>query len=258
MHTSPRTRPISSSPILIGLLSGCMVIASFDCAENTDVTVTMANPPPFLEEVGPVGDENLLHNIEIQNLNDERLGRIHDLGVDLENGRIIEVLVETDVGLFTSGRIVAVPPQALLPDLIHQVYRLNMSKATFAAIPTIHLEEWTAEGRSNRVAAAYRYFDQKPYFVERGTIIVGPNIHHLSMLGYVDLSSRILGLPVRNLDHEILGKVATMSVDLLRGRIISVTVEDGKTKHVASPMVLPFNATRDGLILDYRKQGYSD
>ncbi len=47
----------------------------------------------------PIGAERKVvsfTNIQIKNFDGESLGRITDLGIDLVNGRIVEVLVQTD------------------------------------------------------------------------------------------------------------------------------------------------------------------
>lgn len=206
-----------------------------------------------LENVGSVLKYRRMQNIEIRNLRDERLEHIQDLGIDLENGRIIEVLVESDEGLFTSGRIVAVPPLAFLPDPINRIYRLNISRAAFATAPEVDMERWTAADRSNRIAAAYRYFGWEPYFIERGTIMEREGVCPKSMLDYVERSSGIVDLPVTNLQHQYLGKVWNMRFSILSGRVLSVVViapGDSKTKSVTPSMALRFNDKRDGLLLD--------
>ena len=48
--------------------------------------------------------------IEVKHLPDETRSQIFDPGIDLINGRIVEVLVESDRSLGVDGKIVAVPP----------------------------------------------------------------------------------------------------------------------------------------------------
>src|SRR4051812_20755022 len=74
----------------------------------------------------PLGTEKTLavfNNILVRNLQDEPLGRISDLGIDLVNGRIVVVLIVTDESLTVARKIVAVPPGALIPDAANHVYR---------------------------------------------------------------------------------------------------------------------------------------
>jgi len=154
------------SPLLTCLLSACVVVTIQDCAGN--LTPDTSTPSAAsLQAIGPVLDFHNFHTIAVRNLRDEPLGRIHDLGIDLKNGRIIEVLVESKEGLFTSGKTVAVPPLALLPDPVDLIYRLNISQEAFAAAPAINLASWNNADRNNRVAAAYRYFGRNPILWSR-------------------------------------------------------------------------------------------
>ena len=68
-------------------------------------------------------------NMQIENLQGQKLGRVYDLGIDLVNGRIITVQVVSGQFLGMGGKVVGVPPLALVQDkLNHQILRLDMSK----------------------------------------------------------------------------------------------------------------------------------
>ncbi len=200
-------------------------------------------------------------NIQVQNFQDESLGRMTDLGIDLTNGRIVEVLVVSDHTLGNDGKIVAVPPLALVPDQLGEVYRLDVSTDVFKAAPGIDLSKWTDAGRSDRVAAAYRLFGLEPYFLEEGATASTTDKWHKVPLGYVERSSKMLDLPVGNLQNQPFGKVWSMTLDIARGRILSVIVlapGNFKTKSVIPATALSFNPTRDALLLDDTKIEYRD
>jgi hypothetical protein len=91
------------------LSRSCQVFMSLGWAGNPSPARSTVDAAP-LEKVSPIRDYRLLHSIEVRNLQDERLQSIQDLGIDLDNGQIIEVLVEINQGLFTRGKTVAVPP----------------------------------------------------------------------------------------------------------------------------------------------------
>jgi hypothetical protein len=68
-------------------------------------------------------------------------------------------------------------------------------------------------------------------------------------------------MPVANLQNEPFGKVSSINLDILRGRILSVIVlapGNFKTRSVIPAMALSFNAGRDGLLLDDTKLEYAD
>ena len=55
-----------------------------------------AQPEPSHERLGVEKKLYAISDIEIKNFQDESLGRVVDLGIDLINGRVVEVLVESD------------------------------------------------------------------------------------------------------------------------------------------------------------------
>jgi len=223
---------------------------------------TWAEPAPARDvHVGaekPVAEFN---HIRIKNFQDESLGRVVDLGIDLVNGRIVEVLVESDSSLGVEGKIVAVPPLALMPDPLNEVYRLNASTDEFKSAAAIDLSQWLDAGRSDRIAAAYRLFGQDPYFLEEGDMASKTAPRPKVSLGYVERSSKIVNLPVGNLQNESFGKVWSMALDIPKGRILNVIVlapGNFKTKSIIPAMALSFNAARDALLLDDTKIEYGD
>lgn len=201
-------------------------------------------------------------HILIKNFQDESLGRIHDLGIDLINGRIVEVLVECDSSVSGGGKkIVAVPPLALVPDQLNEVYRLNVSSEVFKTAPAIDLKQWDDAGRSDRVAAAYYLFGQEPYFLEEGAAPSKTAQRPKVSLGYVERTVKILDLPVGNLQDQKFGKVWSLTLDIPTGRILNVIVlapGNFKTKSIIPAMALSFNAKRDGLLLDDTKMEFAD
>jgi sporulation protein YlmC with PRC-barrel domain len=229
----------------------------------TGVTLsTWAEPAPARDvHVGAEKTVFEFNHIRIKNFQDESLGRIVDLGIDLVNGRIVEVLVQSDSSLGVDGKIVAVPPLALTSDPLNEVYRLNVSTDVFKSAPAIDLSQWLDAGRSDRVAAAYRVFGREPYFLEDGDTASTTAQRPKVSLGYVERSSKIVNLPVGNLQNEQFGKVWSMTLDIPKGRILNVVVlapGNFKTKSIIPAMALSFNATRDALLLDDTKIEYGD
>lgn len=222
---------------------------------------TSAQPEPSHVRLGAEKPVLFFTNIQIKNFQDESLGRMTDLGVDLVNGRIVEVLVKTDHSLDVGEKIVAVPPSALTADQLNAVYRLDMSAEAFKTAPAIDLSKWNEAGRSDRVAAAYHLFGQDPYFLEEGVAASTTDKRPKVPLGYVERSSKIFDLPVGNLQGEKFGKVWSLTLDIIQGRILSVIVlapGNFKTKSVIPATALSFNGTRDGLLLDDSKVEYRD
>lgn len=224
----------------------------------------LAQSDPDRGRVGPVGKEkaiSLYNRIEIRNFQDEVLGRIDDLSLDLVNGRIVGVLVVSDSSLGVGDKVVSVPPLAFYPDGVNEVLRLNVSTEDFKAAPAVDLENWVSSGHSDRVAAYYYYFGQDPYFLEEGdkasVLASRPKV----ALGYIERVNAILDLPVGNFQGVKFGKVWSLTLDIAKGRILNVIIlapGNFKTKSIVPAMALSFNSTRDGLLIDDTKSEFAD
>ncbi len=212
----------------------------------------------------PMGREKTANEYiqyEIRNLQNEKLGQVTDLGIDLIYGRIVEVLVESDGSLNVGRKIVAVPPLALIPDPVEKIYRLNISTEAFKTAAAIDVTKWEDAGRSERVADAYRLFGQVPYFLEEGDTASKTASRPKVLLGYVERCNKLLGMPVGNSQKEEFGNVWSMTLDIPKARILNVIVlapGNFKTKSIIPAMALSFNDRRDALLLDDTKAEYAD
>ena len=238
------------------LLVGAVIAATFSLSSWAQAPAG-ATPKPM----GAEKPENFFIQYEVKNLQNEKLGHVTDLGIDLIYGRIVEVLVESDSSLGVGNKIVAVPPLALVADPTEKVYRLNVSTEVFKSAEAIEVTKWEDAGRSERVAAAYRVFGQKPYFLEEGETASTTARRPKVLLGYVERCNKLLDMPVGNYQNEEFGKVWSMTLDIPKGRILNVIIlapGNFKTKSIVPAMALSFNAKRDALLLDDTKPEYAD
>jgi sporulation protein YlmC with PRC-barrel domain len=206
-------------------------------------------PTPLGAEKTPIS----FVQIEIKNHQDETLGQIVDLGIDLINGRVVVVLVKSDSSLEVDNKIVAVPPGALTRDPDARIYRLNASRELFRTAAAIDLSTWEDFGRSDRVAAAYGLFGQRTYFLHDGLTAAAPEERARASLGHVERCNKLIGMPVGNFQGKQFGKIWTMNMDILKGRIAGVIVlapGNFQTKSVIPARAFEFNDKRDALLLD--------
>ncbi len=235
-------------------LCGALLVCAFSlpaAAQNDPSPTPLGREKPFDE----------FNKIEIVNFQDEPLGRIRDLAIDLVNGRIVEVLVTADSSLGVGRKIVAVPPTCFFPDILNRVYRLNVSTDAFKDAPSIDLAEWQDHNRAERIAEAYARFGQEPYFLVPGATASATADRPLVPLGYVERSVKIVDLPVGNFQGDKFGKVWSLSFDIPKGRIVNVIVMapgNFKTKSIIPATALSFNKERDELLIDDTKLEYAD
>ena len=101
----------------------------------------------------------------VNNYQNERLGKVEDLAVDVESGRIVQVILSTGGFLGMGYTLTAVPPGALHHDAANKVLHLNASKAKLAAALKFDTSKWDKDTQSNRVTEVYGYYGERPYFV---------------------------------------------------------------------------------------------
>ena len=104
----------------------------------------------------------------VKNNQDEKLGKVENLAVDLESGRIVQVIISSGGFLGMSETLTPVPPSALHHDMGEKVLHLDVSMEKFNAAPKCDTAKWDEDTQSNRVSEVYSYYGQQPYFVRDG------------------------------------------------------------------------------------------
>lgn len=204
--------------------------------------------------LGRVEKASDLIGMEVQNYEGEKLGKVDDLAVDLETGRIVQVLMSTGGFLGMYAMLVPVPPGALQQDAARNVLHLKADKAKLKAAPWYGMSEWVDLGQSNQVAEIYRYHGQQPYFTAAYQPALGPD--PTARLGYVQRTTKLLGVTVKNVQKEKLGKVENVMMDLSAGRVVAVILKSGGSFGVGEalcavpPAAFQFNSEQKYLQLD--------
>jgi sporulation protein YlmC with PRC-barrel domain len=219
--------------------------------------------------------------MEVKNNQNEKLGKVDDLAVDVESGRIVYVILSTGGFVGIGDTLHAVPPGALHHDVANKTIHLDADKAKLTAAPKFEMAKWAECCNSNQVAEVYSQYGQQPYCSSGhkkdasktvtarnadGTWgkdrIVSENEANKSWarLSDVQKASKIMGTPVKNLQDEKLGKVEDLMVDLSAGRILAVVISSGGFIGIGDelsavpPAALRLTPDRDTLQLDASKE----
>lgn len=95
--------------------------------------------------------------ITVNNYQEEKLGKVEEIGVDLESGRILQVILSTG-GVFGVGsRLTAVPPTALHYDATQKVVHLQSDKEKLKAAPEFDNNRWSEHSDQTHLTAAYKH-----------------------------------------------------------------------------------------------------
>ncbi len=193
-----------------------------------------------------------LIGMEVRNLQNEKLGRIQSIIADVANGRIAEVVVNSGGGFAgMGGKLIALPPRALVPDFTAKVLRVDVSKARFDAGPRFdssHMKEATQRAK---IAEVIRYYGLVPWFALGGQKIEKNG--DILQLGHLERTSHILDMPVHSSKGDYLGMVDTIFMDVPKGFLYHVVVADPSRSlphRVLQSRSLSYNPSKTRLIWD--------
>ena len=105
-----------------------------------------------------------LIGMEVKNYQDEKLGKVDDLALDVESGRIVQVILSTGGFIGIGDTLTAVPPGALHHDVAQKVLHLDADREKLKSAPEFENSKWDEGTQSNRVTEVYAYYDEQPYF----------------------------------------------------------------------------------------------
>jgi sporulation protein YlmC with PRC-barrel domain len=100
----------------------------------------------------------------VKNTAGEDLGKIEDLMVDLDSGRIAYAVVSFGGFLKMGNKLFAVPWQALQVDTANKQFILNVDKRVLENAPGFDKDNWPNMADPTFGAAIYKHYGYKPYW----------------------------------------------------------------------------------------------
>lgn len=199
-------------------------------------------------------------HMAVHNKEDEMLGHVDDLRVDVTSGMILEVILSTD------GALKAVPPRALRHDADAQVLRLDASPGLMRSAPEFTLSSWAEFSDEAYLEKVHRHFGRTPSFQYRpggeganGRPDVDLVIIPASRQCLAQTTGRLMGMPVKNLQDETVGTLETLLLDLPAGRVMAFVISSGgfiglkNELSAVPPAALRFTADKEALQMDATK-----
>ena len=214
--------------------------------------------------------------MEVKNYQDERLGKVDDLLVDLEHGRVVEVVLSVGGTMGIGNTLVLAPPAILHYEDNTKILHLEADKDKLKNAPKFEASNWNTRSDTNQITELYRYYGQEPYYamtLRTNDIARSPkDSDHPAITrmtpqatapAYLERASKLIGASVKNLQNEKLGKVNNLMLGLSANRIVAVIVSSGgflgmgDELSVVPPGAFRFEANRDALLLDVSKETLS-
>jgi len=120
-----------------------------------------------VERLGQVANASDLIGMQVRNRQEEKLGKIENLVVDLESGRIVQVIISSGGFLGLGDELSAVPPSVFHYDKAQKVLHLDTTKESLAKAPHFKSNQWPDFNDTNYVGDVYRAYGTEPYFSSR-------------------------------------------------------------------------------------------
>jgi hypothetical protein len=114
--------------------------------------------------LGQVQKASKLMGTSVKNLQDEKLGNVENILVDLPSGRIVAVIVSSGGFLGMGDELSAVPPTALRFTTDRDTLQLDVSEGNVE--PALHFKanQWPDFSQPKLCGGVYRAYHVEPYF----------------------------------------------------------------------------------------------
>ena len=156
--------------------------------------------------LGQLEPSNKLIGRDIRDAQNQKIGKLDDLVVDLESGHVIYAVASVD------GNKVGVPPQVFSEMGENQPLTINQDKQKVAGAPRFTSDIEHNLASATYASEVYRYFGETPWWEQAGqpTGQAFANAHK---------ASDLKGMSVKSSANESLGKIDSVVVDLSSGRV---------------------------------------
>jgi sporulation protein YlmC with PRC-barrel domain/osmotically-inducible protein OsmY len=219
----------------------------------------LADSKPVLAGAATASD---LIGMRVENPQGDKLGEVQEIAVDLESGRMIQMILTTGGFLGIGAEKSAVPPASLVLDGERQFLQLDAGKEKLEAAPPFDNSKWSEAFTHERLAASYEHFGESSSldFVDGADQPESRFTIPESRLEGVQHASKIVGMKVTNLQDEVLGDISEIMFDSAAGRILALVVDSGQYIGIEGGLsAIPatefrFSTDRESLVIDTSKE----
>ena len=111
-----------------------------------------------------------LMGTSVQNLQDEKLGKIDNILLDMPSGRIVALIISSGGFLGMGDELSAVPPTALRFNANRDTLQLDASKEMLSSAPHFKANQWPDFAEPAYAGGVYRAYKVEPYFTADTTV----------------------------------------------------------------------------------------
>jgi hyperosmotically inducible periplasmic protein len=112
----------------------------------------------------------------VHNLQDEKLGKVENLIVDLPAGRVVEVILASGGFLGMGDELSAIPPQSFRYGVQADTLTLDSTKEALNRTPHFKSAEWQNVNNPDQVWTVYHSYNVEPYFTTNAVDNTAQNV----------------------------------------------------------------------------------
>jgi sporulation protein YlmC with PRC-barrel domain len=114
--------------------------------------------------LGQVQRVSKILGLSVRNTENERLGSLENILIDLTSGRIVAVVISTGGLLGIGDELSAVPPTALRFNQAQNIFQLDTTREQLGRAPHFRANQWPNFAQPGYASEVYRAYQLEPYF----------------------------------------------------------------------------------------------
>jgi sporulation protein YlmC with PRC-barrel domain len=164
-----------------------------------------------------------IDGLEVQASDNEKVGKINNLAIDLDSGRVIFAVVSSGGVLGVGDKLAAVPFKALHFGDLNNVAKLTVDKATFDSAPKLDKDSWNNLNDRTWRTTAYKHYKldvnwDAPLDVRTGEMTIKTETERPAT--NIVKSTEAIGMDVHNTQNDNLGDINDLVIDVNRAQVV--------------------------------------
>ena len=176
---------------------------------------------------GHIDRANKIIGKEVRSTDNQKLGKIDNLIVDLESGRVLYAIIGSGGVAGVGEKKYAVAPALFSHEGDNLQVSVDKAKITSAPEFTRNIDKENELSKADYVHRVYQHYGQNPWW--QGSKPAGEG-----SFNNVFKASELMGKNVENVSNQAIGEVENLAVDLAAGRVVFVILEPSPTLGLAN------------------------
>ena len=175
------------------LLAPLFAFAAIGLQIPACVTAADSSSHPAADHAGTPLKASDVIGLKLENHEGQNVGSVDDLAIDLQAGRVVQLIVSSGGFLSMGERHSAVPPGRVHFRAAGKPLQFDITREKLKSAPAFAMSDWQDFYQSDRVQDSYRYYGEEPAF---GASVAQDNrpaiVTSANGLGHVQRASKLM------------------------------------------------------------------